>query len=162
IAANKLAANAQTKPIGRLRLTDIAHAGSPVLFRRGLCRRDASNNRQRSCVHGQCEKPCHKFVHAPLPLRSNTTKIGLQMGTASKAQLMKARVAPPGARGTGPRLRQSGYLTGIGIAELLAGELARLTDVMTLLRVGGPSGCAGHQGCTKKSENDLTHGFLPF
>src|SRR4029077_15997407 len=52
---------------------------------------------------------------------------------ASKAQLMKARVAPPGAGGTGPRLRQSGYLTGIGVAELLAGELARVTDVMTLL-----------------------------
>jgi hypothetical protein len=61
------------------------------------------------------------------------SKIGLQIGGASKAQLMKARVAPPGARGTGPRLRLSGYLTGIGVAELLAGELARVTDVMTLL-----------------------------
>ena len=45
---------------------------------------------------------------------------------------MKARVASPGARGAGPRLRQSGYLTGIGIAELLAGELPRITGVMTL------------------------------
>jgi hypothetical protein len=53
--------------------------------------------------------------------------------TANKAQLMKARVAPPGAGGTGPRLRQSGYLTGIGVAELLAGELPRVTDVMALL-----------------------------
>jgi hypothetical protein len=101
--------------------------------RRGLSRRDHSNSRQRSCVHGQREKPYRKFAHAPLPLRHNTTKIGLQMGGASKAQLMKARVAPPGARGTGPRLRLSGYLTGIGVTELLAGELARVTDVMTLL-----------------------------
>jgi hypothetical protein len=84
------------------------------------------------------------------------------MGGASKAQLMKTRVAPPGARGTGPRLRLSGYLTGIGVAELLAGELARIAGVMTLLRVGGPCSSAGHQGCTEKSENDLTHGFLLF
>ena len=65
----------------RLRLTGIprfADAGSPVLFVfldmpaaacLGLYRRDHSNNRQRSCVHGQCEKPCRKFAHAPLPLR---------------------------------------------------------------------------------------------
>jgi hypothetical protein len=80
----------------------------------------------------------------------------------SEAQLIIARVAPPGARGTGPRLRQSGYLTGIGVAEVLAGELPRIAGVMTLLWVGGPCGCAGHQGCTEKSENDLTHGFLLF
>ena len=68
----------------RLRLTDIpGFAWSPVLFRRGLCRRDHSNNRQRSCVHGQCEKPYRKFADAPLPLRRNTTKIGLQMGNAN-------------------------------------------------------------------------------
>ena len=59
-------------------------AGSPVLFRRGLCRRD-HNNRQRSCVHGQCEKPYRKFAHAPLPLRRNTTKTGLQKGSPIEA-----------------------------------------------------------------------------
>ena len=68
----------------RPRLTGIpGFAWSPVLFRRGLCRRDHSNNRQRSCVHGQCEKPYRKFADAPLPLRRNTTKIGLQMGNAN-------------------------------------------------------------------------------
>src|ERR1700757_540828 len=54
----------------RLRMTGIprfADVGSPVLFRRGLCRRDHSNNRQRSCAHRQCEKPYRKFAHASLP-----------------------------------------------------------------------------------------------
>jgi hypothetical protein len=55
----------------RLRVTGIprfADVGSPVLFRRGLRRRDHSNNRQRSSVHRQCEEPCRKFAHASLPL----------------------------------------------------------------------------------------------
>ena len=47
-----------------------ADVGSQVLFRRGLCRRDHDNNRQRSCVHGQCETPYRKFAHAPLPLNA--------------------------------------------------------------------------------------------
>jgi hypothetical protein len=72
----------------RLRLTDsFADAGSPLLFvfldmpaaRRGFGRRDHSNNRQRSCVHGQCKKPYRKFAHARLPLRRNTRKIGFEL-----------------------------------------------------------------------------------
>jgi hypothetical protein len=66
------------RPSGIPRFAD---AGSPVL-RLGLCRRDDSDSRQRSCVHGQCEKPFRKFAHALLPLRRNTAKIGLQTPSA--------------------------------------------------------------------------------
>jgi hypothetical protein len=63
----------------RLRVTGIprfADVGSPVLFRRGLCRRDHGNNRQRSCVHRQCEEPYRKFAHASLPLMRKLSWIG--------------------------------------------------------------------------------------
>jgi hypothetical protein len=63
----------------RLSMTSIprfADVGSPVLFRRGMCRRDHSNNRQRSCVHRQCEEPYRKFAHASLPLMRKRSWIG--------------------------------------------------------------------------------------
>jgi hypothetical protein len=63
----------------RLCMTSIprfADVGSPVLFRRGMCRRDHSNNRQRSCVHRQCEEPYRKFAHASLPLMRKRSWIG--------------------------------------------------------------------------------------
>src|SRR4029077_16805488 len=57
-------------------------AGSPVVFRRGLCRRD-HNNRQRSCVHGQCEKPYRKFAHAPLQLTTQYNEDRFAEGVAN-------------------------------------------------------------------------------
>jgi hypothetical protein len=74
----------------RLCMTSIprfADVGSPVLFRRGMCRRDHSNNRQRSCVHRQCEEPYRKFAHASLPLMRKRSWIG-SLGRYSYSMLV--------------------------------------------------------------------------